>query len=145
MKKIEQQLRHDLEHAKSELGEVRAQIGELISKEEQLQWQVRYIGRLLGTSDETAGQAVADVVVAPAMSGPQVIEAVLRETGKPLRVMDIVQKALVKGYGGPNADQRKVFANFSSFLSRAAKRKDAPFKKVGRGLFGLSLPSVAPG
>lgn len=143
MVKIEQQLRHDLEHAKAELGEVRAQIGELISKEEQLEWQVRYIGRLLGTPQDTNGR-VDEVVVAPAMSGPQVIEAVLRETGKPLRVMDIVQKALAKGYGGPNADQRKVFANFSSYLSRAGKRKDSQFKKVGRGLFGLSVPSVAP-
>jgi hypothetical protein len=140
MKNYEEQLQEDLREARIDLENAERSA-------EKARWKIEYISGLLGGNlFQPKPQDIFRLDISRittigygGMTTPQVIAHILRESGQPMRIKDMVTAAIKKGYGGPEADPDKVYANFSSILSRAVKDENHPlFRKVEYGVFALA-------
>lgn len=155
------QSQHALTEAKSELREARRRLERLKIKVETLSDLLEDTGpvreRAVLHEQDGDGDDDDDVVLAgvrepaPATDGPyanmttvQVIDSVLREMGMPQRISAIVGRAMANGYGGGpgGGDPDRIFAVFSSALSRDVRGPNPRFRKVRRGVFDLAMPTI---
>lgn len=72
------------------------------------------------------------------MSGLDAAAKVLKDAGKPMRCKEIVDAAIAKGYwrSGGKTPHATVYAAIIREI--AAKKKEARFKKVERGMFATN-------
>jgi hypothetical protein len=149
MSAVEKKLKDDLQNAVFSYRQAELEHRSIQATMERLKWKIEYISSLLGSGEPSlfnparTAAAVASLPP-PSENGtfegkttPEVIEAIMRKTGGKMRVPDLVNVAMQSGYGGPNADRKRLTVNFASILARAAQKSDHPIKKVGRGLFAI--------
>lgn len=151
MRDIEPKLRDDLRSAREALAEAERAA-------ERARWQIDYItgllaegGGLFEASEKPSnGHAPQNSATTPGQYTDwpphMVLAHVLGDAPHGLRVVEIAERALAGGWGAgdPDMDTRKAHKYFSSVLSRALGKPDAPvaLRKVGRGRFSLmSRPS----
>lgn len=155
MDSLEQRAREELKQSQIALSEAKRELRDARKAVDRLKVKVETIVSLLDTQSlprerlngEVVEQIDDDDDVTSASNGRyagmttvQVMEDVLTEAGGPLRIIDIVSQAIGNGYGGGvgNADADRVFAVFSSALSRDVKSNRPRFRKVDRGIFDLA-------
>lgn len=146
MNTIEKKLRDDLATACFEFRQADVQVKKLQAQMEKLRARINYISSVVGARAVDEAEAGTSTVngesySATTLSGKtaaEVIELVLREAGTRLRLKQIVDRAIAQGYA-TEADMKRVRANFSSLLTRAASKEGGGrFKKEGRGIFALA-------
>lgn len=105
-------------------------------KRKHLVWTVKEYSDLLGQCPDGPAIKKTDTTALDPQALPyekltavQTIKAILAANGAPMRVVELAQAASAGGYGGANADPKKVVPNFSSTLSRVMKEESSPFRK----------------
>jgi hypothetical protein len=145
MTSIEKKLHEDLQQTEAELARLETLAA-------QLRWKIQYIRTLLTTENRNgSGSGPANALpntprLAPSivggpfayLSAAAVIESLLREIGRPMRIGELADRAIAGGYGGPAADRRKVYQNFTSMLAKEMKKTSSAFKKTAPGIFELA-------
>jgi len=154
---IETRLKEDREKWLSRRAKIQSQVEHLQADIESLTRQIDYVNGLLvdsGKSPEIKGNIsensdnlasllsmrifdAVDPSKIRSKTNGQIIEMVLREERRPMRVMEIVKRAVQMGYAKPEREQR-LFANFSSLLSHSLKEGGSAFRRHSRGLYMLA-------
>lgn len=76
------------------------------------------------------------------MSGLDAVAKVLTESGKPMRCIDMVERARAKGYWKPGGKTPAATIHSAIIREIKAKGRAARFKKTGRGLFSVAARSA---
>ena len=161
MDSLEHRAREELRQSQLALVEAQKDFREARQHVERLRIKVETLTSLLGASSDDKRQANelaasqfverrgasdadhADLMRWQGKSTVQIIENVLKYRGTAMRVSEIVNTALGWGYGGENADRERIFAKFSSALSRGAEDELGIFRKLDRGTFDLAARAPA--
>lgn len=139
---LAQKVREELRQSEIALAQAKSEVRDAKRAVERLKIKVETLGDILigHVDDPTEEDHDQPGDFYAGKTTVQVIEEVLKEADRPLRIVDITMRAINNGYaGGPTrADNDRVFANFSSALSRDVKGSSSRFRKVDRGVFALS-------
>jgi hypothetical protein len=137
MPTIEEIIAQRLEAAERALAALEEQRRELL-------WKITEYRGLLGERNvpRRPGLPLDSILAAEKpyarMTAAQTMEAVLRKSVRPMRIIELAAAAMEGGYGGDDADRDKIVPNFSSTLSRSMKAGGSPFVRGdGRGVIQL--------
>jgi hypothetical protein len=143
MSDIETIVRKHLSDAERELSELYEEFERLEQKRTKLEWQIDYDKHLLGEStkkeheslvlaNEDAPPVVKDLKNA---TGWEAVLAVLRTSNGPIKIDDMVEQAMNRGYG--DGDSKKIANYFSAVLHKALNDNEPVIARVSRGTYDL--------
>jgi hypothetical protein len=144
MNALQKKLNEDLASFTERLAQMEDIIRKARVESERLKDRIDYIHNALSTVDANMMSPLSrfnvDVAPPPKSDSPSaLIRAILWDAGSAQHIRVIADKSIKKGYGGPNANYKKVKANLTSLLAKLSKYPDkSGFRRAGRGMFDLS-------
>jgi len=122
----------NLASVQSDIESTKEKLAELLTVEKYFLSKIGVANIVEHTNGDTL--SVATKVSEPRMTQAEGAQKVLKDSGKPMETIAIVEEMFNKGYCDPTVSKKTLQQNIFSIMSR----KREIFKRVGRGIWALN-------